>query len=326
LGFNGKIGEKAMFMFHFIQGRRFYFATSAVLVGVSVVVMLLSVILTGAPFGVGVDFQSGTRFEVQFSRPVTEAEIRAVFVAFDVANPSVINLVGEGLTNAWQIRTEFVTPELAQQIEAALGAEVAPLLPETTLVESVSPAVGAEVTQAALIAVLFAAVVILGYMAFAFRQVPHAWRYGACAVSAMFHDLIIVFGFISGMGLLLGWEVDALFVTAVLTVAGFSLQDTIVVFDRMRENLLTRPFEYYEIIVNRSILETVHRSLATQLAAMFVLTALLFFGGPTIRPFIAVLLVGFFSGTYSSIFHAVPLLATWEMRQGEVETLAAKAS
>lgn len=315
-----------MFMFHFIQRRNVYFGISATLIAISLIAMLISTVITGLPFGVGVDFRSGTRFEVQFTEPVTEREIRGVFTEFDIPNPNVINLVGEGLTNAWQIRTEFVTPEIAQAIEDALGDELVPLIPETTLVESVSPTVGAEVTQAALVAVLFAAVIILGYMAFAFRQVPHAWRYGACAVSAMFHDLIIVFGFISITGLLFGWEVDALFVTAVLTVAGFSLQDTIVVFDRIRENLITRPFEYYEIIVNRSVLETVHRSLATQLAAMFVLTALIFFGGPSIRPFIAVLLVGFFSGTYSSIFHATPLLATWEMREGEVETMAAASS
>lgn len=315
-----------MFMFHFIQRRKVYFGLSGTLIVISLIAMLISTLTTGLPFGIGVDFRSGTRFEVQFSEPVTEQQIRSVFTEFDIPNPTVVNLIDEGLTNAWQIRTEFVTPEIAQEIENALGDELVPLLPETSLVESVSPTVGAEVSQAALIAVLFAAAIILAYMAFAFRQVPHAWRYGACAVSAMFHDLIIVFGFISITGLLFGWEVDALFVTAVLTVAGFSLQDTIVVFDRMRENLITRPFEYYEIIVNRSVLETVHRSLATQLAAMLVLTALLFFGGPSVRSFIAVLLVGFLSGTYSSIFHAVPLLATWEMRQGEVETLAAAAS
>ena len=130
----------------------------------------------------------------------------------------------------------------------------------------------------------------------------------------MFHDLMIIFGFMAIMGLLLGWEVDALFVTAVLTVAGFSLQDTIVVFDRIRENLGKRPQEDYETIVNRSVLETIHRSLATQLAAMFIMVALIFFGGASVQQFISVLFVGLLSGTYSSIFHAVPLLAAWEIR------------
>lgn len=310
-----------MFMFQFVQQRKIYFTISAVFIIASLAAILASLVLTGQPFSIGVDFRSGTRFEVQFTQPVSEQGIRDVFNDFDISNPTVINLIDENMTNGWQIRTEFLTPELAQEIENSLGEQLAPLVPETSLIESVSPTVGGEVSQAALVAILFVAVIILGYMALAFRQVPNAWRYGACAVSAMFHDLIIVFGFIALTGLLLGWEVDALFVTAVLTVAGFSLQDTIIVFDRMRENLINRPFEYYEVIVNRSVLETIHRSLATQLAAVLVLTALLFFGGSSVRPFIAVLLVGFFSGQYSSIFHAVPLLAEWEIRQGEVDML-----
>ncbi len=312
-----------MFMFQFVQQRKIYFTISAVVIIASLAAILASLVLTGQPFSIGVDFRSGTRFEVQFSQPVTEQGIRDVFAEFDISNPTVINLIDDSMINGWQVRTEFLTPEVAQEIENRLGERLAPLVPETSLVESVSPTVGAEVSQAALIAVLFVAVIILAYMALAFRQVPNAWRYGACAVSAMFHDLTIVFGFIALTGLLFGWEVDALFVTAVLTVAGFSLQDTIIVFDRMRENLINRPFEYYEVIVNRSVLETIHRSLATQLAAVLVLIALLFFGGSSVRPFIAVLLVGFFSGQYSSIFHAVPLLAAWEIRQGEVDTLPA---
>jgi preprotein translocase SecF subunit len=130
----------------------------------------------------------------------------------------------------------------------------------------------------------------------------------------LIHDLFIVLGFAAITGLVLGWEVDALFLTAVLTIAGFSLQDTIVLFDRMRENIARRPFEKIDLIANRSIVETIHRSLVTQLNAMFVLVAILLFGGVSIRPFIATLFVGLLLGTYSSIFIAVPLLVTWEER------------
>jgi preprotein translocase SecF subunit len=158
-------------------------------------------------------------------------------------------------------------------------------------------------------------VVILVYIMITFRQVPNSFRYGTSAVAAMIHDLFIIFGFAAIMGMLRGWEVDALFLTAVLTVAGFSLQDTIVVFDRIRENIVKRPLEKYETIVNRSILETIHRSLATQLNAMFVMVAILLFGGASIKPFIAVLFVGMLSGTYSSIFTAVPLLVAWEKKE-----------
>jgi preprotein translocase SecF subunit len=179
--------------------------------------------------------------------------------------------------------------------------------------------VGAEVQRAAVVAITVAAIVMLVYIMFTFRQVPNSVRYGASAVFAMVHDILVTFGFIAIMGMLYGWEVDALFLTAVLTVTGFSLQDTIVVFDRIRENIRRRPTEDYETIVNRSILETIHRSLATQLNAMFVMVAILLFGGASIKPFIAVLLVGLLSGTYSSIFNAVPLLVAWE--KGEIPFL-----
>ena len=145
-----------------------------------------------------------------------------------------------------------------------------------------------------------------------FRQVPNAFRYGVCAIAAMMHDILVTMGFMAIAGLLMGWEADALFLTAMLTVIGFSVQDTIVVFDRIRENIPKRKNEAYETIVNRSILETLHRSLATQLNAIFVMVALLLFGGASIQQFIAVLLVGMVSGTYSSIFTAVPLLVAWE--------------
>lgn len=301
-------------MFRFVQRRRYYFIFSGIVLSLGVLAMVISMIQTGSPFLVGVDFQSGTRFEVQFTEPVNETEIREVFNDFGVANPSVTSLAGEGLENAWQIRSEAMTPAETADIQEALSERVAPLLEGATRVESVSASVAAEVTRAAFIAVLVSAIIILFYIMFAFRQVPHPFRYGATAVMAMMHDITIIFGFIAITGLLFGWEVDALFLTAALTVAGFSLQDTIVVFDRIRENTRRYPLEDYETLVNRSVLETVHRSLATQLNAMFVLVAILLFGGASIRHFIAVLFIGLLSGTYSSLFNAVPLLVAWEKR------------
>jgi preprotein translocase SecF subunit len=302
-------------MFTLVQRRRAYFILSAFIIGLGIATMVYSWTTTGAPFPLAVDFRSGTRFEVQFTEPVTEDAIRRIFADFGFRNPDVIALRGEELQNAWQIRTDFVSTEEAQAVETALAQEVAPLVPGTTLVQTVSPAVGEEVTRAAFIAVAVAALIILVYIMFVFRHVPNSFRYGACAVTAMIHDLFVIFGFAAITGMLLGWEVDALFLTAVLTVAGFSLQDTIVVFDRIRENIPRRPLEDYEMVVNRSILETIHRSLATQLNAMFVMVAILLFGGASIKPFIAVLFVGLLSGTYSSIFTAVPLLVAWEKNE-----------
>ena len=314
LGIYDSAGGRSMsFVYHIIENRRRYFLFSAVLMALGLGAMLFSLATTGSPFRVGVDFRSGTRFEVQFEEAVAENEIRAVFAEQGLTSPSIIALRGEGLVNAWQVRTEVVSTDVAQQILADLG-EVTPLRPGTSQVTSVSATVGNEVTRAAIIAVVFSAVVVLVYIMFVFRQVPNTFRYGTTAVIALVHDLFIVLGFGAVTGVLLGWEVDALFLTAVLTVAGFSLQDTIVLFDRMRENIARRPFEKIDLIANRSIVETIHRSLVTQLNAMFVMVAILLFGGVSIRPFIATLFIGLLCGTYSSIFIAVPLLVTWEER------------
>ena len=299
------------FMFNFAENRRYYFIFSGVLMALSALAMIVSFISVGAPFTLGVDFRGGTRFEIQFEEPVTEEQVQAVFEDAGYDNLSIIALRGDNLQNAWQIRLNFLTPEEGQALETAL-AELSPLIPGTTQIVSVSPAVGKEVTLAAVGAIIVAAIVILIYIMLAFRQVPNPFRYGAAAVTAMLHDLMIVFGFAAIAGMFLGWEVDALFLTAVLTVAGFSLQDTIVMFDRIRENIGKRPLERYELIVNRSVLETMHRSFVTQLNAMFVMVAILLFGGVSIKPFIAVLFIGMLSGTYSSIFTAVPLLVSWE--------------
>jgi len=166
--------------------------------------------------------------------------------------------------------------------------------------------------KGASLASVVGAFAIAAFIVIAFRGVPNAVRYGVCAVAAMVHDILVTTGLFSIAGIFLGWEVDALFLTAILTVVGFSVQDTIVVFDRIRENTPKRRGEPFELIVNRSLLETLHRSLATQLNAMFVLVAILFFGGATMKQFVATLLIGMISGTYSSIFNAVPLLVVWE--------------
>lgn len=303
-----------MFLFNLVEKRKTYFIISGTIIGLGILAMIYSYISTGSPFLLGVDFRGGARFEIQFTEPVAESAVEAVFAEAGVTNPSIIALRGEDLQNAWQIRTEPVTPDEVQAIEARLS-ELAPLVPNSTQVDSVSGTVAGEVTNSAFIAVLVAAVIILVYIMVVFRQVPNPFRYGACAVAAMLHDLFVIFGVAALTGMILGWEVDALFLTAVLTVAGFSLQDTIVVFDRIRENINKRPLERYERVVNRSILETIHRSLATQLNAMFIMVAILLFGGASIKPFIAILFVGLLSGTYSSIFTAVPLLVAWEKNE-----------
>jgi preprotein translocase SecF subunit len=179
----------------------------------------------------------------------------------------------------------------------------------------VSGSVASETTRNAVLAVLAASVLILLYIWFAFRKVDRPWRYGTCAIIALLHDVLVVLGVFSILGWLIGFQVDALFITALLTVVGFSVHDTIVVFDRIRENMQRRTSETFDQVVNASLVQTMARSLNTSLTVIFTLSALTLFGGATVRPFTLALLVGIVSGTYSSIFNASMLLVMWERRE-----------
>ncbi|MBV9021730.1 MAG: protein translocase subunit SecF [Ktedonobacteraceae bacterium] len=176
----------------------------------------------------------------------------------------------------------------------------------------VSGSVAGETTRNAFLAVVAASVAILLYVWFSFRKVPKPWRYGACAIIALLHDVLVVVGIFSILGWAFHIQVDALFITALLTVVGFSVHDTIVVFDRIRENMQRRTVETFEQVVNASLVQTLSRSLNTSLTVLFTLSALTLFGGESIRTFTLTLLIGIFSGTYSSIFNASMLLVIWE--------------
>lgn len=296
-------------MYEIVQHRKWYYLISALIIIPGLIAMVYSTITYGFPLRPGIDFTGGVRWEFELGEAAAPADVRAVFLDQGLSDAAVTTLGAEG--NRFQARLKEIDQTTKEQIQAQLDAEFGGF---TSLdYRNVGPSVGAEVTRAAILAVLVAAVAILLFITFAFRNVPHPVRYGTCAIAAMVHDILVTCGFYSIMGIFFGWEVDALFLTALLTVIGFSVQDTIVVFDRIRENTARHRGEDFETIANRSLLETLHRSLVTQLNAMFILVALLLFGGATIRPFIATLLVGMLSGTYSSIFNAVPLLVSWEM-------------
>jgi preprotein translocase subunit SecF len=294
-------------MFSIVEKRHWYFLLSTLIIVPGLVAMIYSIVAFGSPVKLSIDFTGGALLELRFDQPVQPAEVRQVFVENDYLGTTVQTTSDD---QTILVRTKTMDPADKAQIIGDLEAQFGPV--EERRFESVGPAVGAEVTRTAAIAVAVAAVFILAFIIFAFRKVPKAFRYGVCAIAAMIHDILVTVGLFSLAGLILNWEADALFLTAILTVIGFSVQDTIVVFDRIRENIPRRRGEPYETIVNRSLLETVHRSLATQLNAIFVLIALLIFGGATMKQFVAVLLIGLLSGTYSSIFNAVPLLVVWE--------------
>ena len=308
-------------MFKIVEKRRWFFLLSTMVIVPGLVIMIMSTLSTGAPFRLSIDFIGGSIYELKFEDAgANEAGIRQVFGAIGDDN-IIIQRIGAETEYRWSVRAGFHDVSVTNEILRRLGG-LSPIERDSFRVETVSATVGQEVTRSALAAVAVAALVITGFIVIAFRQVPNAIRYGVSAIAAMIHDILVVMGVMSLFGLLLGWEIDALFLTAVLTVVGFSVQDSIVVFDRIRENIPKHLGEPYETIVNRSIWETIHRSLATQLNAFFIMIAILLFGGETVKQFIAILFIGLLSGTYSSIFTAVPLLVAWE--KGELPFLGIK--
>jgi preprotein translocase subunit SecF len=181
--------------------------------------------------------------------------------------------------------------------------------------ETVGPTIGKETTFNALKAVLISSILIILYITWSFRQVPKpasSFRFGVCAIIALIHDVLAVVGIFAILGHFFNVEIDSLFVTALLTIIGFSVHDTIVVFDRIRENLRKIGGSDFSKTVNESIIQTIGRSLNTSLTVVLVLIALLLFGGESIRWFAVALLIGIISGTYSSIFNAAPLLVLWQ--------------
>lgn len=294
-------------MIDIVGKRHWYFALSALVI----IPGLIALMVWG--LNLGIDFTGGALLELQFPEPTQELQPAALKDTVEGLGYSGIT-VQTAENNTVLIRLRDISNdeknEIVQTLEAGYGSAVEQRF------ESVGPSVGAEVTQRAVFAVLAAAVGILLYMAFAFREVSNPFRYGACAIIAVLHDVAVVIGIASVTGHFFGWQVDALFLTALLTVIGYSVHDTIVVFDRIRENLQRRRSETFPQVVNHSIIQTLDRSINTQLTVLFTLTALYLFGGVTIKLFILWLIVGLVSGTYSSIFTASEVLVAWE--EGEL--------
>jgi preprotein translocase SecF subunit len=309
-------------MFSIVQKRLWYYILSLAIIIPGLLIIGYSILNTGQPFRLSIDFEGGSIYELTFTGPgATESNIRETLGGFGDENV-LIQQLGSAEAYRWSVRAGYHDQAISNQIVDALG-ELAPLDRSNLRIETVSATIGREVTQAATLAVLVATVIVTGFILLAFRRVPDAFRYGVCAIIAMVHDVLIVAAVMSLCGLLFRWEVDAFFLTAVLMVVGFSVQDTIVLYDRIRENIPKYLGEPYETIVNRSILDTIQRTLTTQISVFFVMIAIMFFGGESIRQFVFILFVGLVTGSYSSIFIAVPLLVSWE--RGEFPFIFAKA-
>jgi preprotein translocase subunit SecF len=295
-----------------IKNRYLYFLISLLIIVPGLIFLILNYTTTGKALPLGIDFSGGSLLEVQFAakRPTSE-QVQSAYQKYAPEASPIIQPLGD---NAYSIRSKAIDDatkgQIVSELETAAGNAATVLA-----FSSVSAAVGAEVEKAAAFAILMAAVAILGYIWFAFRGVNHAGRYGTAAIIAMFHDILVVVGVEAILAYFLGWEVDAMFLTALLTVIGFSVHDTIVVFDRIRENSTVYRRVDYETLVNHSIVQTLVRSINTQLTVLFTLFALVLFGGESIRHFVIILLVGILSGTYSSIFNAAPILVVWENKE-----------
>ncbi|RJP53165.1 MAG: protein translocase subunit SecF [Anaerolineaceae bacterium] len=300
-----------------IKNRYLYFLISLLIIIPGIVFMGLNWSKSKVgPLILGIDFRGGSLLEVQFEGPRPKVgDIASLYKEFSTKDEPIAEPVIQPLAeDSFAIRSKAMTDEtkgiLITEMETRFGSKVTVLN-----FTSVSPSIGAEVTRAAGFAILLAAAAILLYIWWAFRGVEHPYRYGTAAIFAMLHDVFVVLGTEAILGYFLGWEADALFLTALLTVIGFSVHDTIVVFDRVRENSNILRRVEYETMVNHSIVQTLDRSITTQLTVMLTLFALVLFGGDSTRHFVIILLVGIFSGTYSSIFNAAPILVVWEKRE-----------
>jgi len=294
-------------MFEIIKRRYWYFGLSLLII----VPGLIALAVWGLPLSI--DFTGGTALEVQFAattKPIDPGAVREVYQQNGITDVTVQTSNADNIVIA---RSQDLTQAQQQAILDGLTAVYGE--PTVRSAETVGPSVGREVAQQAALAVGVAAVAILAYIWFAFRKLEHAFRYGVAAIIALLHDVLLVIGVAAIFGKVLSWQVDALFLTALLTVVGFSVHDTIVVFDRVRENLRLYRRLDYETVVNHSVVQTLDRSINTQLTIMFTLVALALFGGETTQHFVITLLIGLLSGTYSSIFNASALLVVWEKRE-----------
>jgi preprotein translocase subunit SecF len=289
---------------NFMRFKWLYFLLSALVLVPGIISLIL--------FGLkpSIDFIGGSLLELKFEKELSpladyqktiEEEGLPAQAGFEVYS---IQSSGE---KEFLVRMKPITKDDVSLIKAAL-AEKFEEMPQEVRFETVGPTLGRELLIKTLIAILLAASTILGYVAWAFKKA----KFGACAIIAMFHDSLVMLGIFSLLGHFLGVEVDTLFVTALLTILSFSVHDTVVVYDRIRESQKRNPGANFVDLVNKAITETLARSLNNSMTIIFMLLALYLLGGETTKWFIFALLIGTISGTYSSTFTAVPLLVVWD--------------
>ena len=280
--------------------------------GLSLLVLIpgiIAIFLWG--LNLSIDFTGGSRLTLSFKGNVTKEHVESVKKALRNQQIKIASI--EKSNKLIFVRTAPIDSSQNSNFMNTLSKEFKGVLEQEF--ETIGPIIGQETTLNALKAVAIASILIIIYITWSFRQVPKpasSIRFGVCAIIALIHDVLVVVGVFAILGHFFNVEVDSLFVTAILTVIGFSVHDTIVVFDRIRENLRKMGSLNFSKTVNDSIIQTIARSLNTSLTVILVLISLLLFGGASIRWFVVALLIGVISGTYSSIFNASPLLVLWQ--------------
>ena len=305
-------------MIRFVERKWWYFGSSGLLIVPGLIFLLLGGLKPG------IEFRGGTLLDVRFQTPPPVAEVKDVFST--LGRPESVVQVAEG--GRVEIRTFEMKPDDLAAAQKALTDRYGKNLIDLSS-SVVSPSFSGELIQNAIRSVTLASVVIVLLIAWAFRNFGWgAFRYGLAAIVALLHDAAVVLGLFAILGFFFGVEVDSLFVTAVLTIIGFSVHDTIVVFDRIRENLRLNPGEALNPVINFSIMQTLARSVITSVTVVLTLLALYLFGGFSMRTFALALLVGIVSGTYSSIFNASQIVSLWQEIEDRLRhrTTAARAT
>jgi len=284
---------------------------------ISGIVILIGIIAIVSPLGQlkwGTEFDSGTQMRISFDNPPSLNDLRKEVSSLGYPNAIVRSETElSGGAENFIIRLPFLSNEELKNLQEGLKT----IFGEFKVLESsdVSPEIARETVRATAIAVIVAAVAMMIYIIWAFRKMPHPFRYGTCAVIALVHDVFIsaaIFGLIARF---MNWEIDLMFITGILTIIGYSINNTVVVFDRIRENVKMGISSNFEIIVNDSIVGTMSRCLNTSLTTVFALVALLLFVGASIQNFVVVLLIGIIAGTFDSICIAPSLLVVWEKKE-----------
>lgn len=297
--------------FSFIKYSWLWFSISLIAILIGIGAMVNNTLNNGQAIKLGIDFTGGTLFEVQFNDlNITKESLNEVIEGFQKDLVAQINQSDQG---SFIVQSKALTGEKYDQVKLSMEKE----LGEFTEIRfnNIGPKIGETLRQKAIIALSIALIAIVLYIAYAFRKVPKrvsAWRFGFTAIVALVHDVLITLGVFA----LLGFEVDALFITALLTIMGFSVHDTIVVFDRIRENLRKQSRnDTFGDVADKSLHETLWRSINTSVSTLVTLAALYFLGAESIRVFVFALMVGIIAGTYSSIFIASPVLSYWQERK-----------